>query len=120
MSEAESHDDEDALAAHERRSQPRVSDRPPLQVSGLRAVVHDVSRNGICLIVPEPVARGERFRLQLTDTLDFCSRTMDSEVVWFSHNRAGLRWVDLTPADDQWLLERFQAWMRSLEGASRG
>ncbi|HEU4753238.1 MAG TPA: PilZ domain-containing protein [Armatimonadota bacterium] len=103
----------------ERRRQPRLSDRPPLDVSGVPATVHDISRHGICLIVDAPLAEGERHRLRLTDALDESSRTMDAEVVWNSGNRAGLRWVDPTPGDDQWLLERFQTWLRSLEGASR-
>jgi hypothetical protein len=105
--------------ASERRNQPRVGDCPPLLIGGIEAVVHDVSRNGICLILETPLPRGERVQLTVIDALDRSSRDMDAEVVWHAADRTGLRWLNLTRDHDQWLLGRFQAWLRAMDGASR-
>jgi hypothetical protein len=96
-----------------------MGDCPPLLVEGLPAVVHDVSRNGICLILESPIAHGERFLLTLTDALDRSSRQMEAEVVWRAGERTGLRWIDLSPENDQWLFRRFQSWLRAMDGRSR-
>ena len=103
----------------ERRQSPRLEDAPPLFVTGLRATVHDVSRTGISLNVVEPVAYGTRYRLVLRDALDFSELAMDAEAVWCSGERAGFRWVDMTPEQDDWLRRRFQSWLATCLGASR-
>jgi hypothetical protein len=107
----------------DRRHDPRLGGCPPLHVGGVRATVHDISRNGICLILEGPqdgtLDCGTQHHLVLTDSLDDSRQEMDAEVVWNIQNRAGLRWVSLTPEQDRWLLARFRAWLGALDGASR-
>lgn len=98
----------------ERRREGRHLPAPPLGVSALAASVHDVSRSGICLLLatPEPLAEpGCRLDLTLTDQLDGCRQQFVAEVLWRVGDRAGCRWVNLTPEQDQWLLTRFHRWL---------
>lgn len=98
----------------ERRTAVRLSDGPPLYLSGLAGAVHDVSRGGICVnlgATAQPLSAGQRLRLVLTDALDDSRQEMDAEAIWCAGRRAGLRWVSLTPEQDGWLLSRFKAWL---------
>jgi hypothetical protein len=101
----------------DRRRHDRLSDCLPLQVGGLAARVHDISRRGICLILEEPVAGGDRYRLSLKDTLDGSSVSIEGEVVWSVNDRAGLRWVELSKEQDRWLFQRFTVWLEELRDA---
>ena len=87
---------------------------PPLHVSGIRGTVHDVSRGGVCLVLEEPVECGERYPLVLRNALDDSTQEVEAEVVWHADNCTGFRWVELTPEQDLWLLNCFQAWLRAL------
>ena len=105
--------------AAERRRSARRGNCPPLHVEGMAACVHDISRGGICLLMQQPVELGERYPLILVDALSHGSQNILGEVVWRSGDHAGLRWVDLTPDQDHWLLQRFQSWLAAMDGASR-
>lgn len=105
-------------ARTDRRSDLRL-DCPPLRLTGLRATVYDVSRNGLCVHALVPVEHGQHYHLLLRDDLDSSTCEIDAEVVWHTEGRAGLRWVGLTNEQDRWLLRRFQAWLGALHGASR-
>ena len=87
---------------------------PPLYVSGIRGTVHDVSRGGVCLVLEEPVEHGSRFSLVLRNALDDSTQEVEAEVVWHVGDCTGFRWVELTPEQDLWLLNCFQAWLRAL------
>lgn len=102
----------------ERRRAPRIADGPPLRVAGVSGTVQDISRAGICLQVDAPVLPGQRCHLTLTCEVDGCSQEMDAEGVWYNGVHAGFRWIALTPEQDRWLLGRFQAWLRGLDGHS--
>jgi hypothetical protein len=102
----------------ERRRQPRLG-CPPLFVDGLPALVHDVSRTGIAILVDVPVYPGEVHRLILTDAINESSQLLEAEVVWCDGERAGLRWCNLNVEQNSWLRHRFEAWLGALEGASR-
>ena len=95
----------------DRRRVSRHDGGPPLRVSGLDALVHDVSRAGVCLQVYQAVQPGTRFALVLTDALSGSSQRMEAEAVWWAGDRAGFRWVGLTPEQDRWLLRCFQSWL---------
>ena len=103
----------------DRRLRPRLQDGPPLHVAGLRATVHDVSRTGIALRVQERIPPGQRVLLVLTDIMDGSRQEIQAEAVWSTGDRAGFQWVDLTPQQDRWLLQRFQIWLAAAEGNSR-
>jgi hypothetical protein len=103
----------------ERRRSPRHADCPPLQVVGLKAIVHDVSRTGVCLVVEDLLETGTRLGLVLQDALNHSRQAFDAEVVWTMSGRAGLRWLNLTPEQDRWMFDRFRAWLAALDGASR-
>lgn len=85
----------------------------PLAVGGLRALLSDVSPGGIGLVMDTPVSCGDRFRLVLTDVTDGSSQDVEAEVAWCTGNRAGLRWVGVTAAQDQWLHDHFRRWRNS-------
>lgn len=106
------------LEPGERRSQPRL-DCPPLFVDGLPALVHDVSRTGLSILVDVSLLPGEVHRLILTDAIDESSQMLEAEVVWYDGVRAGLRWCNLNSEQDAWLRHRFEAWLGALVGASR-
>jgi hypothetical protein len=107
-----------SLEATERRRAARL-DCPPLFVDGLSAVVQDVSRSGIALLVDHPVRQGEVYRLTLTDAIDESFETLQAEVVWYHSKKAGLRWCNLSLEQELWLGQRFKAWLGALVGASR-
>ena len=90
------------LEPGERRRQPRLA-CPPVFVDGLPALVHDVSRSGISILVDVPVAPGEIYRLILTDAIDESAQMLEAEVVWYHEERAGLRWHRLNADQDSWL-----------------
>lgn len=106
------------LEPGERRRQPRLA-CPPLFVDGLPALVHDVSRTGLSILVDVSVQPGEVYRLILTDAIDESTQLLEAEVVWFDGTRAGLRWCNLNAEQDNWLRYRFEAWLGALVGASR-
>lgn len=106
------------LEPGERRHQTRLA-CPPLFVDGLPALVHDVSRTGLSILVDLRVQPGEVYRLVLTDAIDESSQMLEAEVVWYDGTRAGLRWCNLNGDQDAWLRHRFEAWLGALVGASR-
>jgi hypothetical protein len=106
------------LEPGERRRQPRLA-CPPLFVDGLPALVQDVSRTGISILVDVPLIPGDTHRLILTDAIIESTQLLDAEVVWFDGERAGLRWCNLNAEQNSWLRSRFEAWFGALEGASR-
>ena len=97
------------LRVDERRVFARVEE-PPLYASGLWATVHDVSVGGICLSLDTPVVPGAQYDLILTDGAAPYTAEIRAEVVWYRKDRAGLRWVDPSPEQQQWLVERFVEW----------
>jgi hypothetical protein len=99
-----------------RRQFPRIEE-PPLHVSGVWATVDDVSCGGVCLKVPQPVARGSRLPLILTDAHMYFSQEVEAEVMWCSGPRAGLRFVNLTDDQQEWIEQRLLAWER--DGGAR-
>jgi hypothetical protein len=104
-----------AEPAPERRRHARHSSAPPLRVGGLPGAVYDISRSGICLTTDTPVPLDTRYSLLLTDLLDGSVRRLEAEAIWRADGRIGLRWADLTPEQDAWLLDRFQAWLAPLD-----
>jgi hypothetical protein len=91
----------------------RVHDRhaqPPLYVSCLPGGVVDVSVGGICLALGAPVPPQELSELIVTDGLCYTTQTLEAEIVWRSGSRVGLRWVDPTPAEVEWLRECMERW----------
>ena len=106
------------LEPGERRRQLRLA-CPPVFVDGLPALVHDVSRSGLSILVDVPLIPGEIHRLILTDAIDESAQMLEAEVVWYREDRAGLRWCNLNADQGSWLRSRFQAWMGALDGASR-
>jgi len=89
----------------ERREHPRLPS-PPLDVGGLWARIYDISLGGICLILNAPLKVGDQYGLVLTDGM-FQAQDIHSEVVWSHGSSAGLRWVDLSPEQENWLREQF-------------
>jgi hypothetical protein len=83
-------------------------------VTGIRGTVHDVSRGGVCMVVDEPVEWGVRYALVLRNAVDGSTQEVEAEAVWRSGDCTGFRWVELTPEQDRWLLNCFQAWLRSV------
>lgn len=105
-----------------RRVHPRVAG-PPILVSGLWGKVKDISLTGLCVLVDTPLRHGDCFDLVLTDSLSRENRWIPAEVQWYSRGQAGLRWIDLEPEDQNWLVDRFRRWLehcqqelRELEG----
>ncbi len=103
----------------DRRTEPRVGECPPVRVFGLPAVVYDVSRHGISLLIEDGLTTGECRRLILQDTLDGSTQDLPAEVVWVRRGRAGLRWLEAEGQGAAWLAHRFQVWLQLLDGASR-
>lgn len=89
---------------------PRVEGRPPIIVSNIRANVADVSQSGIGLVVSGSLKRGDRVQIVVTDALIHVSQEVTGEVMWATATRAGLRWVDLTPDQEEWFRKRFSRW----------
>jgi hypothetical protein len=104
-----------AEVAADRRLGRRADGNPPLTVLGRSAVVHDISRGGVCL-VGEGLLPGTELDLALRDQTDHSEIQARAEVVWLQDGKAGLRWVNLTPDQDQWLMMRFQLWLADLLG----
>lgn len=84
-------------------------------VSGLRAVVHDVSRGGICLHTSDSLTPGEKLELLLTDTDVFHSAEIRAEVRWSARGQVGLQWVDLDRRQREWLESRIRDWDATAE-----
>jgi hypothetical protein len=106
---------ENDTAAAERRLERRANGNPPLTVLDRDAVVHDISRGGICLVA-EGLTPGTLMELAVRDDTDATELRADAEVVWLQDGKAGLRWLNLTPDQDQWLMTRFQLWLADLLG----
>ncbi len=104
-----------AEAEPDRRQERRADGNPPLTVLGRSAAVHDISRGGVCL-VGEQLTPGSRIELGLRDQTDETEMHATAEVIWLQDGKAGLRWLDLTPEQDQWLMTRFQLWLADLLG----
>lgn len=104
-----------AETGEDRRQEDRAGGSPPLTVLGLTAVVHDISRGGICL-AGEGLLPGNELDLALRDETDGTEMRARAEVVWLQDGKAGLRWLNLTPEQDQWLMMRFQLWLAHLLG----
>lgn len=112
------HVDRSYRPAAERRRHPRV-ECPPVRVSGLRAIVHDIGRGGIGLQTRAALKEGERIRFVLEDTMSRTSQELQAVVVSVEGQRADCRWVSPTAAQDSWLRDRLAAWFAALDGASR-
>ena len=102
-------------ADSDRRNERRADGNPPLTVLGRNAVVHDISRGGICLVA-EGLVPGASLDLALRDQTDDTELQARAEVVWLQDGKVGLRWINLTPEQDQWLMMRFQLWLADLLG----
>lgn len=107
-----------ARRGEEGRRYPRV-ERPPLILSGMPAVVHDVSEGGICLHTRESPPSGQRVDLLLTDAQLYHAQELRAEVMWCRPGQVGLRWVDLTRPQQEWLCGRVTEWSRETPGARK-
>lgn len=96
-------------AIEERRIHPRLVN-PPVHVSGPRVSINDVSLGGIHLIGAGPAEVGERMELILTDAETHYTETLEAEVMWRRRDAAGMRWVNLTERQTQWLEQRMDCW----------
>lgn len=96
-------------AVAERRQHPRLVN-PPVHVSGPRVSINDLSLGGIHLVGAGPAEVGERMELILTDAETHYTETLEAEVMWRRRDAAGLRWVDLTERQTQWLEQRMATW----------
>jgi len=75
------------------------------------AEVCDVSIGGAGVQVREPLAPGERRRVELRDVEGRLAHVVEAEVTWHAPHpsdggRAGLRWLNLTPEQQAWLRYR--------------
>ena len=105
-----------ASADEERRTGSRLSDRPPVRLTNLAAEVYDISRTGACLLYGTALPIGEALVVELQDELDGSLQSVAAVVVWWLDGRLGLRWAELTPDQDRWLLDRFQIWLAARFG----
>jgi hypothetical protein len=101
-----------------RRLQPRV-ERPPVSISGVWGEVLDISLTGISVTVERGLEPGMRLDLVLMDTRSAEQRWIEAEVMWSDQERAGLRWIELTAEDQEWLVERFSSWLEFYREALR-
>ncbi|MBI3910738.1 MAG: DUF3866 family protein, partial [Armatimonadetes bacterium] len=103
--------------ARERRRRPRLEPPVPFRLCGLPGVVHDVSRGGLSLHLPGPIAPQTVLELGLVDAHGHrCAFT--ARVVWCEKRspcRAGLEFVNLTARQDAWLALRFLGWLAPAE-----
>lgn len=106
----------DAEGMINRRRDPRVRE-PPLRVTGLPALVCDVSLGGVRLALRSALEVGEQVRLVLVDEEDGTTQELTAEVRWCRRNQAGLRWAELGSAEKEWLDRRISRWRT--EGALR-
>jgi len=95
--------------AGDRRQHPRIV-HPPVHVSGPRVAINDVSLGGVHLIGAGPAEVGERMELILTDADTHYTETLEAEVMWRRRDAAGLRWVNLTDRQAEWLEQRIDSW----------
>lgn len=94
-----------------RRVHPRVF-RPPVEISGIWGEVVDISLTGLAVTATGPLEAGTTLDLVLTDSRSHEQRWIPAEVMWSTPSKAGLRWVDLSDEDRQWLIQRFSNWLR--------
>jgi len=99
-----------AAAGEDLRRHPRIPE-PPLQVSGVRGCVRDVSLGGFCLDTLEVLQPGEQYELILTDAWCPFPQQLRAAVVWCEEGRAGLEWVQLDQEQQRWLETRFDDWL---------
>jgi hypothetical protein len=92
-----------------RRTHPRIA-APPLVISSFNATVMNVSLGGACLMTNQPLEVGDEYELIATDGVFFYTVELKGRVVWAREGRIGLKWVDSTEQQVQWLSERFDAW----------
>lgn len=97
-----------------RRSSSRVF-IPPLELPECWAAVRDISEGGISLLVDRSLELGESCDLVLTDAFFHTTEEIRAEVIWTCDNCVGLKWVELTENQAQWLHNGFKRWrMRSM------
>lgn len=107
---------EDLLAAPrpiedgEKRRFPRIPE-PPLHMNGIWGTVLDVSLGGCCIAASEKLRPGARYELIALDTFQYSNHDLRAEVIWCAEGRVGLRWVDLSPEQEEWLRSRIDVWL---------
>lgn len=89
----------------DRRIFPRFS-APTTVPGGGWSRVLDLSLGGACLEGSQPVERGERIDVILTDCVHFHTAMLEAEVVWQHGSRVGLRWVQAGEREQEWLENR--------------
>lgn len=105
---------QDASEARDRRNASRVF-IPPLELPECWAAVRDISEGGISLLVDRALELGECCDLVLTDAFFHTTEEIRAEVIWTCDNAVGLKWVELTEKQAQWLHNGFKRWrMRSM------
>lgn len=105
---------QDAPETRDRRAGNRVF-IPPLELPECWAAVRDISEGGISLLVDRPLELGEICDLVLTDAFFHTTEEIRAEVIWSCDNALGLKWVELTEKQAQWLHNGFKRWrMRSM------
>lgn len=88
---------------------------PPLELAESWAAVRDISEGGISLLVDRSLELGEYCDLVLTDAFFHTTEEIRAEVIWTCDNCVGLKWVELTDKQAQWLHNGFKRWrMRSM------
>lgn len=95
------------LAENDRRCFSRF-DSPLIIASGKWERVIDISLSGACVEGRALPATGDRITLVLTDEADYHTAMFEAEVVWRAAERAGVRWTEVDPREQQWLEERCQ------------
>jgi len=100
-----------AGAAQNARLFPRVFD-PPLVASEFGSV-RDVSLGGLSVGLRQPASKGQVIEFILTDNDTYRTLVVQAEVMWASWRYAGLRFLELTDDQRDWLEERLPAWQAS-------
>ncbi len=84
---------------------------PPVWVSGPSVVVKDVGLGGISLECEHTARPGDRYELILTDAVFHYTESLEAEVTWCTPDALGLRWIDLTTRQWDWLVTRLDHWI---------
>jgi len=102
--------------AEERRRSTRLhwSEQPPLSVDGLVCYVHDISREGMCLITEAELEIGTPRAFTLRDHLSHETCQVVGEPMWREGRRTGIQFTQLTAVQDAWLRVRFLEWLKEL------
>ena len=109
------------IRSGERRAARRVSPSLRGRAAAGDCRVHDISRNGVCLVLTQPLDTDAAILLELVDPPSGNACEFLARVVWQSERapwRAGLRFEPLSPEQDRWLAAQFLGWLKADRPAS--